>query len=245
MISGLQLVFLILMGTTICFLIPRFRADLVAICSLLALLLTGLLTVPEAFAGFSNSVVIMIAALYVVGEGIFQTGLAHKAGNVLVKWTRNSELRMTLFMMLLVALLSGFMSNTGTVAILLPVIVSLCRQMQVQPGKLLMPLAFASSMGGAMTLIGTAPNLIASQTLMEYGYSGLSFFAFAPIGLVILLAGMLYLWFVGRRLLHKPQQTEARDIQAFNGEDLLRQYEIVPYIYVVHFGFPWEHLYKD
>lgn len=114
--TDMQLVFFILFITTICFLIPRFRADLVSVCALLALLITGLLTVPEAFAGFSNSVVIMIAALFVVGEGVFQSGLAQKAGQLLVNRTGNSEFKLTIFMILLVALLSGFMSNTGTVA---------------------------------------------------------------------------------------------------------------------------------
>ncbi|MBS4026228.1 MAG: anion permease [Clostridia bacterium] len=134
MISEMELVFLILGITTIGFLIPRFRPDLVAISSLLALQITGLLTVQESFAGFANNVVIMIAALFIVGEGIFQTGLAQQAGNLLVKWTGNRELRMTIFMLALVAILSGFISNTGTVAILLPVVVSLSRQMQFHPG---------------------------------------------------------------------------------------------------------------
>lgn len=231
MISEMQLVFLILIVTTICFLVPRFRSDLVAICSLLALTLLGLITVSEAFSGFANSVVIMIAALFVVGEGVFQTGLAQKAGDMLVKWTGNSELRMTIFMIALVAILSGFMSNTGTVAILLPVVVSLCRQMQLHPGKLLMPMAFASSMGGAITLIGTAPNLIARQSLIDHGYPGLSFFSFTPIGLVILLAGTAYLWFFGRRWLDKPTEKDLGSSGAFNGEELLEQYAVTGYIH--------------
>ncbi|WP_170885579.1 SLC13 family permease [Bacillus alkalicellulosilyticus] len=232
MISEMQLVFLILVITTICFLVPRFRADLVAISALLALLLTGLITVPEAFAGFSNSVVIMIAALFIVGEGVFQSGLAQKAGNLLVKTTGNSEWKLTIFMLILVAVLSGFMSNTGTVAILLPVVVSLCRQMQLHPGKLLIPLAFASSMGGALTLIGTAPNLIASQSLHDYGYGSLSFFSFTPIGLVILGVGILYLWFVGRKMLDKPADTK-ENTSSFNASDLVEQYGVSNFIFAV------------
>ena len=119
MTAEMQLAFLILAVTTICFLVPGFRPDLVAITSLLALKLTGLLTVPETFSGFSNSVVIMIAALFIVGEGVFQTGLAQKAGNLLVHWSGSSEFRLTIFMIVLVAVLSALLSNTGTVAILL------------------------------------------------------------------------------------------------------------------------------
>ncbi len=233
MISDMQLVFLILGLTTIGFLIPKFRPDLVAICSLLALQLTGLLTVPEAFAGFANSVVIMIAALFVVGEGIFQTGLAQRAGNMLIKLTGSSELRLTIFMLVLVAVLSGFISNTGTVAILLPVVVSLSRQMQLHPGKLLMPLAFASSMGGALTLIGTAPNLIARQSLINAGYEPLSFFSFTPVGVLILFSGIAYLWFLGRRWLDKPHEGQTETKGSFDVKELIHQYDLGKYIHLV------------
>ncbi|WP_078427756.1 SLC13 family permease [Alkalihalobacterium alkalinitrilicum] len=233
MITDMQLVFLILLITTICFLIPRFRADLVAISSLLALLLTGIIDVAEAFAGFSNSVVIMVAALFIVGAGVFQSGLAQKAGDLLVKSTGNSEWKLTIFMLVLVAVLSGFISNTGTVAILLPIVVSLSRQMQLHPGKLLIPLAFASSMGGALTLIGTAPNLIASQSLHDAGYDTLSFFSFTPIGLVMLLAGIIYLWFIGRKMLDKPAENKTGASEKFDATELVEQYEASNLIFTV------------
>ncbi len=225
MFTDMHLVFLILIVTTGCFLVPRFRSDLVALASLLALYLTGLLSVEETFSGFANSVVIMIAALFVVGEGVFQTGLAERAGSTLVKYTGKNEFRLTVLMMLLVAVLSGFMSNTGTVAILLPVIVSLCKQMHIHPGKLLMPLAFTSSMGGTLTLIGTAPNLIASQRLVDYGYEGLSFFSFTLIGSIVLVVGIIYLWFIGRRMLDKPLKT-SNDGKELVSTDLLKEYNI-------------------
>ncbi|MEJ6951809.1 SLC13 family permease [Natronospora cellulosivora (SeqCode)] len=232
MLTDMQLVFMILILTTISFLIPRFRSDLVALTSLLALFLTGLITVQEALAGFSNSVVIMIAALFVVGEGVFQTGLADRAGNMLVKYTGKSEFRMTFFMMILVAILSGFMSNTGTVAILLPVIVSLCSKMNISPGKLLIPMAFASSMGGTLTLIGTAPNLIASQSLINYGYEGLHFFSFTAIGSISLLIGIAYLWFIARKMLDKPNKNSDSSGKV-DEVDLIDQYNICDYIYCV------------
>ena len=231
MITDMQLVFIILIFTTISFLVPRFRADLVALFAMLALLLTGLITLPEAFAGFSNSVVIMVAALFVVGEGVFQSGLAQKAGNFLVKASGSSEWKLTIFMFILVAFLSGFISNTGTVAILLPVVASLARQLRIHPGKLLIPLAFASSMGGALTLIGTAPNLIASQSLQEAGYESLSFFTFTPIGLAMLLIGFIYLWFIGRKMLDKPAETNAEKSESFDACALIEQYAISEYIH--------------
>ncbi len=230
--TDMQLVFIILMVTAFCFLIPKFRSDMVALASLLALFLSGLVTLEEAFAGFSNSVVVMMAALFVVGEGVFQTGLAEKAGNLIAKYTENSEFKMTMGMMLLVAILSGFMNNTGTIAILLPVVVSLCKKLQIHPGKLLMPLAFVSSIGGSLTLIGTAPNLIASQALSDYGYEPLQFLSFAPIALVVLAVGMIYLWFIGRKLLKKPlskEETESVD----SDKDLLKLYDVEKYLHKI------------
>ena len=226
MIGEMELVFLILLATTVCFAIPRFRSDLVAVCSLLALYLTGVLTVSEALAGFSSTVVVMLAALFIVGEGIFQTGLAAKAGKLLVRVTGNSEFKMLTFVKLMVAILGCFISNTGTVAILMPVVISLCRKMNVHPGKLLMPLAFGASMGGALTLIGTAPNLLAREALINHGFQGLSFFDFTPVGLIILVIGIAYMWFVGRRWLDKPYEAKSKVADTINVSELLRQYQI-------------------
>ncbi|MCL2224787.1 MAG: SLC13 family permease [Defluviitaleaceae bacterium] len=226
MISEMQLVFLILAATTVCFAIPKFRSDLVALCSLLALYLAGVITVSEALAGFSSTVVVMLAVLFVVGEGISQTGLAGKAGNLLVKLTGDSEFRMLVFVKLLVAVIGSFISNTGTVAILMPIVVSLSIKMNIHPGKLLMPLAFGASMGGALTLIGTAPNLLARDALINHGFEGLSFFDFTPIGLVILVTGTAYMWFVGRKLLDKPYEKKSNVADTVNVSELLRQYKI-------------------
>jgi len=222
----MELVFLILLATTVCFAIPKFRSDLVALCSLLALFLTGVLTVSEALAGFSSTVVIMLAALFIVGEGISQTGLAGKAGNLLVKLTGNSEFKMLFFVKIMVAVLGSFISNTGTVAILMPVVVSLSLKMNIHPGKLLMPLAFGASMGGALTLIGTAPNLLAREALISNGFPGLSMFDFTPIGIIILLTGITYMWFIGRKLLDKPYEEKLQVADTVNVSELLRQYQI-------------------
>jgi len=226
MLSDMQLVFLILAATTVSFAIPKFRADLVALCSLLALFLAGLISIPEALAGFSSTVVVMLAVLFVVGEGISQTGLAGKAGNLLVKLTGNSEFKMLVFVQLLVAILGCFISNTGTVAILMPVVVSLSMKMNVHPGKLLMPLAFGASMGGALTLIGTAPNLLARDALINHGFQGLSFFDFTPVGLIILFTGITYMWFVGRKLLTKPYEKTSKIAGTVNVSELLAQYHV-------------------
>ena len=239
MFDEMYAVFAILIATTICFAIPKFRSDLVALCSLLVLFLTGLISVPEALAGFSNTVVVMLAVLFIVGEGISQTGLASKAGSLLVKLTGNSEFKMLLFVKLLVAILGCFISNTGTVAILMPVVVSLSMKMNIHPGKLLMPLAFGASMGGALTLIGTAPNLLARDALISHGFPGLSFFDFTPVGLIIIFTGIVYMWFIGRKLLDKPYEEKSKCADTINVSELLRQYKIEENLHYVQV--PSEH----
>ena len=226
MLGEMQLVFLILLVTTVCFAVSRFRSDLVALCSLLALFLTGVVTVSEALAGFSSTVVVMLAVLFIVGEGISQAGLAGKAGNLLVKMTGNSEFKMLIFVMLMVAVLGSFISNTGTVAILMPVVVSLSMKMNVHPGKLLMPLAFGASMGGTLTLIGTAPNLLARDALINHGFPGLSFFDFTAVGIIILFVGIAYMWFIGRKLLNKPYEKKSKIADTISVSELLRHYQI-------------------
>src|SRR5699024_6948519 len=143
----------------------------------------------------------MIAGLFVVGAGIFNTGLAEEIGNRLIKLAGTNENKQLIIIMLTVGVFSAFMSNTGTVAVLLPVVISVAVSTQVSPAKLLIPLAFASSLGGVITLIGTPPNLIASNVVAESGYEPISFFQFAPIGLVALFAGILFMTTIGKRIL--------------------------------------------
>lgn len=177
------------------------RADLVALLGLLLLVLTNQLTPVEAMAGFSNSVVLMIAGLFIVGAGLFHTGLAERLGAALIPYAKGSEIRLFLVLMVTVTLLSSLMSNTGTVALLIPVVLAMSRQMGTSPAKLLMPLAFFSSIGGTMTLIGTPPNLVAAETLRNTSSGALGFFALLPIGLVMAVVGLFYFNVIGNRLL--------------------------------------------
>ena len=171
----------------------KFRSDIVALCALLSLLIFQVLTPEEALAGFSNQVVIMMIGLFVVGGAIFQTGLAKMISSKILKLAGKSELKLFLLVMLVTGGIGAFVSNTGTVALLLPIVVSLAYNAGMSPGRLLMPLAFASSMGGMMTLIGTPPNLIIQDTLTGAGYDELSFFSFLPVGLICLATGIIVL----------------------------------------------------
>lgn len=194
----------ILLLSVIFFVNGKLRSDIVALCALTALLIFGILTPEEAFSGFSNNVVVMMIGLFVVGGAIFQTGLAKMISSRLMKLAGNSETRLFVLVMLVTSAIGAFVSNTGTVALLLPIVVSMAMSMKMNPSRLLMPLAFASSMGGMMTLIGTPPNLVANNALTQAGYESLSFFSFTPVGLVCVAVGIIVLLPLSKIFLSKP-----------------------------------------
>ena len=162
------------------FMMGKIRSDLVALSSLLLLVLFGILTPEEALSGFSNTVVVMMIGLFVVGGAIFQTGLAKMISNKLLKLAGKSELKLFVLVILATSFIGAFVSNTGTVALMLPIVVSMAMSANINSSRLLMPLAFASSLGGMMTLIGTPPNLIINEELIKHGFSSLTFFSFTP-----------------------------------------------------------------
>ena len=192
----------ILLLSAIGFMQGKLRSDIVALCALIALLVFQILTPAEALSGFSNSVVIMMVGLFVVGGAIFQTGLAKMISSRILKLAGESETRLFLLVMLVTAGIGGFVSNTGTVALMLPIVVSLAASAKMNASRLLMPLAFASSMG-LFTLIATPPNLVIHEQLVSGGYQGLSFFSFFPVGLICVVVGTIVLmplskWFLSK-----------------------------------------------
>lgn len=195
----------ILLVAVFLFITEWVRIDAVALGVVLALLLTGILEPTEAFAGFSNPTVLSITFLFVVGGAVWQTGLADDVGGRLLTVAGSNETRLLVVLMVAVAIMSGFMSNTGTVAVLLPAVVMLANRGGLSPGKLLIPLSFGSMLGGAATLIGTPPNLVVSGALRDAGYEPFGFFTFLPFGLIILVVGVLYMLVIGRNLLPGPK----------------------------------------
>ena len=195
---------IVLLVAAVFFAMGKVRSDLVALCALLALMMFGILSPAEALSGFSNPVVIMMVGLFVVGGAIFQTGLAKKISGKMMNLAGDSELRLFLLVMLVTAFIGAFVSNTGTVALMLPIVVSLAARARMNVSRLLIPLAFSSSLGGMLTLIGTPPNLVIQETLVEAGYEPLSFFSFAPVGVICIAVGMVVLlplsqWFLGKK----------------------------------------------
>ncbi len=200
----------ILIVAAIFFVNGKVRSDIVALCALIALLVFHILTPEEALAGFSNSVVIMMIGLFVVGGAIFQTGLAKMISSRILKFAGKSETKLFLLVILVTAAIGAFVSNTGTVALMLPIVVSLAANANISSSRLLMPLAFASSMGGMMTLIGTPPNLVIQSTLTSAGYESLSFFSFLPVGLVCVTVGILVLMPLSKLFLTKKENKNVR-----------------------------------
>lgn len=186
----------------------RIRSDLVAILSVLALFLSGILTLDQVLSGFSDSTVIMIAALFVVGDGLSRTGVTAWLGEKILHLAGSSQGRLLVVMMVGTALLSAFISNTGTVATLLPAVSAAAWRIGSVPSKLLIPLAFSANTGGLLTLTGTPPNIVVTETLSNAGLEPFSYFEFAWIGLPLLLTAILYMTFIGRRLLPKRNSDE-------------------------------------
>ena len=211
--------------SAVLFAIGRIRSDIVALCALIALLLAGILTPQEALAGFSNPVVIMMAGLFIVGGGVLQTGLAKLLSSKLLRLAGGSETRLFLLIMVGTASIGAFISNTGTVALMLPIVVSMAATTKTDPSRLLMPLAFASSMG-IMTLISTPPNLVIDETLREAGYEGLGFFSFLPVGLICLSVGIVVLLPLMRLFLSKDKDDDGSTQKGKTLKELVHEYAL-------------------
>ncbi len=183
------------------FLWDRWPVDVVATACLLTLALSGVLTLPEALAGFSNAAVVSVGAIFVVSSAITHTGLADRMGGLFLRFGGRSETQLVIVVMVGVGALSAFMYNAPTTAVLMPAVVVTARRAHISPSRLLMPLCFGALMGGMMTLIGAAPNLVVSQALETAGLPPFHVFDFLPMGLIIAAAGITFMVLVGRRLL--------------------------------------------
>ncbi len=217
--------------TIVAFIADKVRSDIVALCSLALLLVTNVLTPGEALAGFANSAVVMMIGLFVVGGAVFQTGLARIISGRLLKLAGTSEIKLFFLVMAVTAVVAAFVSNTGTVALLLPIVLAMAKSAGTSPGKLMMPLAFASSMGGILTLIGTPPNLIVDGYLRDNGKPGFAFFDFLPIGLVCLGVGLLLLYPLCHFLLGKKSRDREETGDDHTLADLLHEYHIADLVF--------------
>ena len=217
---------IILVITVALFIWGRVRADIVALTALAALLVLGILTPAEALAGFSSPIVIMMIGLFVVGGAIMQTGLAKLTGNKLMALSRGNETVTFLLVMLVTSFIGAFVSNTGTVALMMPIIMSIAAGSGMQSSRFLMPLAFAGSLGGMLTLIGTPPNLVIDEVLTESGYQPLAFFSFFPVGIIVIAIGIIVLMPLSKIFLSKKQSGKKKK-QGKSLDDLVDEYQLL------------------
>lgn len=221
----LALVLLLLLVAVVMFAVNRPRLDAVGLLVLVAMPFTGVITMDEALAGFSDPAVVLIAALFVMGEGLVRTGVARHVGDWLDAKAGASESRLLIFLMIAVAGLGSFMSSTAVVAIFIPVVLRICQNRSLPPGRLMMPLSFAALISGMMTLIATAPNLVVNAELSRHGIDAFSFFGFTPFGLPILVLGILYMLFA-RQWLAAGAVHAGKSPRQFTLADWIERYDL-------------------
>ena len=203
------------------FAMERLSVDLITLLLLMALVCSGLLTPLEAFAGFSNDIIIILASIFVLSGALQRTGMMDVIGRHLYKLAGASSNRLLLAMMTVVGAMSAFMNNTTATAVFAPPVMGVAKQMKISSSKVLMPLAFASILGGTCTLIGTSTNVAVSGYIARVGMRPLTLFEVTPIGLMILATGILYMLLIGKRLLpdHKDESlTEEYAIREYLSE---------------------------
>lgn len=223
---------IILALSAVFFVNGKLRSDLAALCALVLLIVFNILTPEEALSGFSNPIVIMMVGLFVVGGAIFKTGLAKMISSKILRLAGKSELKLFILIMVVTAFIGAFVSNTGTVALMLPIVVSMAASANISPGRFLMPLAFASSMGGMATLIGTPPNLVVDEVLSNAGFTDLSFFSFTPIGVICVLIGLVVLIPLSKFFLVKKE--DGKDTKTTTGhspKELAKKYQLSDNLY--------------
>jgi di/tricarboxylate transporter len=198
--TDLLLVLGLLVAAVVMFVLNKPRMDAVALIMLTVLPFTGVITMGEALAGFSDSNIVLIAALFVIGEGLVRTGVAQRLGDWLTNKAGSSETRLLVLLMMAVGGLGSIMSSTGVIAIFIPVALRIAQSTGMAPSRLMMPMSVAALISGMMTLVGTAPNLVVNSELTRSGADGFHFFSFTPFGVPILALGILYMIFARRWL---------------------------------------------
>lgn len=217
---------IILFITSALFLWGKIRSDLVALMALLALTISGVLSADEAISGFANPIILMLAGLFIISGAITQTGLAKTLSTKLLHTAGDNELKLFTLTMIVAAVFGSFMSNAGTATLLLPIVFGMTREANLSARRFLMPMAFAASMGGMMTLIGTPPVLIVNNVLIENNYPELGFFTVFPIGLVLLIVGLFFLWNSSKILMLNEKKRSSGFGEAKSPTELIREYQL-------------------
>ncbi len=203
-------VFLLVLATILLFITEKFPVDLVALMVMASLLVSQIITPEEGISGFSNTATVTIAAMFVISAALFKTGALNVVGFYLEQVAQHSFWVALIAMMLSVAVISAFFNNTATVAIFIPIVLNVAREAKVSPSKFLMPLSFASMFGGACTLIGTSTNILVNSIAERDGIPSFGMFEFLPIGIIILIVGVIYMLLFGVQMI--PGQKIKEDL---------------------------------
>ncbi len=222
MTLDIALVLGILAAAVTLFVTEKVRVDVVALMVLLAVALTGLVTPEQALSGFSNPAVVTVWAVFILSGGLTRTGVAGRLGHVVLRLAGRREIGLVVAIMLTSGFLSAFMNNVGVAALLLPVVMDISRRLRIPPSKLLIPLAFSSLLGGLITLIGTPPNILIAGVAKELGLEPFTLFDFTPVGLTVMLVGVVYMALVGRHLLPVRERLSATS----GGDELSQLYDL-------------------
>ena len=210
--SQTTITLLFLMFTIISFILERIPLGLTATICALGLTLTGVLDATTTFSQYVNSNVILCVGMFVVGQALFETGMANKIGGIVTKFAK-TEKTLIIAIMVIVGVMSGFLSNTGTAAVLIPVVCGIADESGYSRSRLLMPLVFAAALGGNLSIIGAPGNLMGVNALQEMGLST-SFFMYAPVGVPMLILGILYFVCLGYRLLPNGTESNGTEVEA-------------------------------
>lgn len=203
----------IILAAVVLFATEKLRVDIIALIVLLTVGLVGLIPPEDVFAGFASPAVVTVWAVYIVSAGLFKTGVADILGERIMRLSGTNEIRLIVVIMVTCGIMSAFMNNIGATAVLLPVVVGISRKARIPLSKLLIPLSFASLMGGNMTLIGTPPNILATNILAVRDLPTFNFFDFAPMGILVFATGIIYMVLVGRRILPARVSGEERMLE--------------------------------
>jgi di/tricarboxylate transporter len=225
MTPELIVVLLLLVSAVVMFMRNRPRMDVVALLMIAALPFTGVITISEAIAGFSDPNIVLIALLFVLGEGLVRTGIARRLGDWISRTSGGSDVRLMVLLMASVGIMGSIMSSTAIVAIFIPVVLRICQSTGTAPSRLMMPLSVAALISGMMTLVATTPNLIVNAELLRQGKPGFDFFTITPFGVTVLVLAIVYMLFA-RRWLPDAQPGAAGVARRPNFRDWIERYEL-------------------
>ena len=220
------LVLALLVAVVVVFSFEWVSVDLATLVLLSVLVLSGILTVDEAFSGFSNEIIVILAAIFILSGGLMKGGVLDHLSDVIHRFAGGSRNKVLLCVMPVTTFISSFMNNTTCTAVMMPAVLGLCRKSRLSPGKVLIPLAYASMLGGTCTLIGTSTNVAASAFLKSAGLAPFSMFEFLPVGAAVCVVGILYVMLIGHRLL--PETREAGYEEQYSIREYLSEVIVTP-----------------